>query len=505
MRGTACLLALCVSAATDVYVDPIHGRDSGDGSQAHPLQTIHKTQSTVRAIIAKAPSDVINVHLAADSTFFVTKPLNFTAADSGTITWAGAGKGATISGASSVSGWTKIDALPPAMDRDSTQINIRGLPGSMFFSGGASVTFNPILNLRSGTPNTKTTATLDTMLLPGAVVTSMSFSYRYCFGYSKTGIGSNFTLKLGSSIVYTSPHFTDYPYNKGSDPDKVYSPPVNVAADKLNITVPESGEFRVEFDFENVDRNVQLLLPMTVDITCAGACVAPRPEVALWRASVPSGSQSRHLYVNGQRANRTRSMSYPLFGIPLIRVTDAGYGVQDRSFCTKAAAWPYPRTVEFVYPGTAGGWTESRVTVLNVSIDSGNSSCFINMAQPAFFNFRHKGAQNLGSGQPMFIDNDGTTSLGVGDFYVDPRTNTVFLGAAPAPAAPAGVMMPIAEQLLHARGLKGVTFSGIHFTEATWRQPSGGDGYVEQQSGVIHVGANNTVVKTPANVHLEQW
>ena len=289
MRGAAYLLALCISAATDVYVDPIHGNDSGDGSQAHPLQTIHKTQSAVRAIIAKAPSDAINVHLAADSTFFVTKPLNFTSADSGPIRWAGAGKGATISGASPVSGWTKIDTFPPAMDTDSTQIHIRGLPGNIIVSGGASVTFNPILNLRSGTPNTKTTATLDTILRPGAVVTSMSFSYRYCFGYSKTGIGSNFTLKLGSSVVYTSPHFTDYPYNKGSDPDKVYSPPVNVAADKLSITVPKSGEFRVEFDFENVDRNVQLLLPMTVTITCAGGCVTPRPKVALWRASVPSG------------------------------------------------------------------------------------------------------------------------------------------------------------------------------------------------------------------------
>ena len=366
MQGTAAYLLalLCsvyISAATDVYVDPVHGNDSGDGSQAHPLQTIHKTQSTVRAILAKAPSEAINVHLAAGSTFFVTEPLNFTAADSGIVTWMGEGKGATISGASPVSGWTKMDTLPPAMHTGSTQISIRGLPGSTIVSGGASVVFNPILNLRSGTPNTKTTAAVDTMLQPGAVVTSMSFSYRYCFGYSKTGIGSNFTLKLGSSVVYTSPHFTDYPYNKGSDPDKVYSPPVNVAADKLSITVPKSGEFRIEFDFENVARNVQLLLPMTVTITCAGgSCVPPRPDVSLWRASVPSGSQSRHLYIHGQRLNRTRSVPDPLFGLPMTTVTDAGYAVKDRTFCSNAAAWPNPHTVEFVYPGTAGGWTESR-------------------------------------------------------------------------------------------------------------------------------------------------
>ena len=66
-------------------------------------------------------------------------------------------------------------------------------------------------------------------------------------------------------------------------------------------------------------------------------------------------------------------------------------------------------------------------------------------------------------------------------------------------------MMPVAEKLLHARGVEGITFKGINFTQATWLQPSGGDGYIEQQSGFIHVGTNNTSVKTPANVHLEQW
>jgi hypothetical protein len=113
------------------------------------------------------------------------------------------------------------------------------------------------------------------MLQPGAVVTSFSFSYRYCFGFASTGVGSNFTLKLGSSAVYTSPHFTDYPYNKGSDPNKVYSPPVNVTVDQLSITIPSSVS-RIGFDFENVARNVQLMLPMTITITCAGgSCLTP--------------------------------------------------------------------------------------------------------------------------------------------------------------------------------------------------------------------------------------
>jgi hypothetical protein len=149
-------------------------------------------------------------------------------------------------------------------------------------SGGAQVEANPILNLRSGSPNSKTIAAVTAALQPGAVVTSLSFSYRYCTGYATTGVGSNFTLKLGSFAAYTSPHFTDYPYNKGSDPDKVYSPPVHVTADKLDITVPKSGVSRIEFDFENVVRNVQLLLPMTITITCAGgSCLKPSSDPLL--------------------------------------------------------------------------------------------------------------------------------------------------------------------------------------------------------------------------------
>jgi hypothetical protein len=158
-----------------------------------------------------------------------------------------------------------------------TLVPLTGAKDFLLF-GGASVTANTILNLRSGVPNTKTSALVVTALQPGAVVTSLSFSYRYCFGFATTGVGSNFTLKLGPSAAYASPHFTDYPYNKGSDPNKVYSPPVNVTVDTLSITIPSSGVSRIEFDFENVARNVQLMLPMIIIITCAGgSCLKPTP------------------------------------------------------------------------------------------------------------------------------------------------------------------------------------------------------------------------------------
>jgi hypothetical protein len=67
---------------------------------------------------------------------------------------------------------------------------------------------------------------------PTHQVTSLTFSYRYCYGYAKTGIGANFTLNVASTPAYASPHFEDYPY------PGPYSPPVNVTVNTLAIAVP---------------------------------------------------------------------------------------------------------------------------------------------------------------------------------------------------------------------------------------------------------------------------
>jgi sialidase-1 len=143
-------------------------------------------------------------------------------------------------------------------------------------SGGAAIVSNPLLNLRSGNPQAHTVAAVAIALPPGAVVSSLTFSYRYCFGFGTTGLGANFTLQIAKKIAYASPAFTDHPYSK-SNP--VYSPSVNVTLEKLSISVPDSGVSRIEFDFANNARNVQLLLPISVAITCAGgsSCVKPTP------------------------------------------------------------------------------------------------------------------------------------------------------------------------------------------------------------------------------------
>ena len=150
--------------------------------------------------------------------------------------------------------------------------------------------------------------------------------------------------------------------------------------------------------------------------------------------------------------------------------------------------------------------TESRVTVANVTAGTGvgeASHCQINMAQPAFYNLRHKRAQALGNHPPIAIENDGVTALQIGEFYVDPAKKKVYLatGLAANLSTAADVAMPVLEVLLHANGLSGHSFSNIHFMHATWLQPSGALGYVEQQSGSIH-SFNGSAEATPGNIQL---
>eukprot|EP01043_Picozoa_sp_COSAG02_P060921 COSAG02_NODE_8066_length_2722_cov_2.690431_5_plen_453_part_00 len=149
-------------------------------------------------------------------------------------------------------------------------------PTELILAGGASVQSAPLYSLRSGNPHAHTSAALRVALNPGATVTRATFAYRYNTGFDPSGVGTNFTLAVATQSAYTSPHLTDYTYghNKSN-----YSLPVAVDAASLAIVVPATVPSYVEFLFANNDRNVQLLLPLTVTLECSGAipCTPPPP------------------------------------------------------------------------------------------------------------------------------------------------------------------------------------------------------------------------------------
>ena len=148
-------------------------------------------------------------------------------------------------------------------------------------SGGASVVEGTDAHhpaLRSGNPGHETIAAIRAPLRPGAEVTRVALSYKYNTGFGPSGVGTNFTVRVAGQPVYISPHLTDYTYTHNHTN---YSKPVAVDV-AVSIAVPPASSptrapARIEFEFANNKRNVQLLLPIAVTLECSGGCAPPPP------------------------------------------------------------------------------------------------------------------------------------------------------------------------------------------------------------------------------------
>jgi len=148
----------------------------------------------------------------------------------------------------------------------------------LIFSGGAQIEANPLNSIRSGSKGTHSGFALAVPLTKGVVVQDISFEYRYNCGYGKAGVGlgTNFSVSAAGSEVYASPHFTDYAYDENRTN---FSVPVPVKRSGLSILIPTDGDKHLEFGFDNNDRNLELLLPLRIDMTCTGGPCADFPVV----------------------------------------------------------------------------------------------------------------------------------------------------------------------------------------------------------------------------------
>ena len=153
-------------------------------------------------------------------------------------------------------------------------------PADLLLAGGASVASAPLASLRSGSPGQHSTAAISVPLAPGTTLTGLSLAYRYDTGFGHAGdgrAGSNFTVSVGQHLVtstplYHSPHLVDFSYDANRSN---YSAPVAVDVAGLSIPIAHGGgagatKTRLEFAFDCNERNVQLLLPLVVNVTCTG-------------------------------------------------------------------------------------------------------------------------------------------------------------------------------------------------------------------------------------------
>lgn len=158
--------------------------------------------------------------------------------------------------------------------------------------GTASMTTDPHgrATIRTGDPQTRGTAMAMTGLLaPGYSVVAVALNYSYNTGYynpAQTN-GPNFTVVFspsvrdpfaaGGVVVYKSPHYTDYPYDKC---EWCYSPPVPVNV-TLAPPLSAASELFVWVVVDNNDHNLQIPLPLGVTV--------------YWAASSPSDARPADL------------------------------------------------------------------------------------------------------------------------------------------------------------------------------------------------------------------
>lgn len=276
-------------------------------------------------------------------------------------------------------------------------------------------------------------------------------------------------------------------------------------AEPLVLTAEDSGEDGAPVVYTSAPGSVAVL-----DGGYAVTGWVANASTGIWRAPIPSGLQTRQMWVNERRAVRARSAG-PVFAG---NITAAGYTVTIAQPCAGCpagvplASWLLAGA-ECVYQPRGASWTEPRCTITGTRTLA-NGSTVVTMAQPCFAVARGK-AQHQNVDFPAFIENvfallDEPGEWFAADGFVhykplpgeDPATAVAFLGTAGAngsAAAPVGANgrpgedgasgswwgAPGAVHVLP--GAHHLHFVGLSFEHISWLGPSGPDGFVDLQSG----------------------
>ena len=125
-----------------------------------------------------------------------------------------------------------------------------------------------------------------------------------------------------------------------------------------------------------------------------GTMVAPAPKL-------PAGL-ARHLFVNGQRAQRTRRNA--TLAVPDGLHLESRHDCPACSYSTATSiSWANAADVEFTYSSVGSSWSEIRCTVANVTCNG--SSTRISMKQPCLWNAVNRNAQPIQGSPPVWIEN----------------------------------------------------------------------------------------------------
>ncbi|MCW2670975.1 MAG: parallel beta-helix repeat protein [Frankiales bacterium] len=216
------------------------------------------------------------------------------------------------------------------------------------------------------------------------------------------------------------------------------------------------------------------------------------PQV--WVAPVPAGLSTRQLYADGTRIPRSSGQS----PVGLTQTADGFLAADDT-----LASWRNPSSLEFVFDGGHGAWTQPRCDVASIS---GRA---ITMRQPCWSNMKLPSTplapdgDNPSGGFPS-LDSSATPSrienayelLSPGTWYLDQSRNEIYYDARPGQDVSAmQFQAPVLQQLIRTSStaeqpLHDVTFNGITFAYTTWLTPSSNDGFPDMQATMYLQGPN---------------
>lgn len=261
----------------------------------------------------------------------------------------------------------------------------------------------------------------------------------------------------------------------------------------LAFTTADSGENGYNVVYEAVPGQSVVLSGGT---TISGWTLHDSSKT-IYAASVPSGFDTRQLWVNGVRADIASAAASSVFGT--MTKTSTGFTFTNSG----PNSWTNAGDVDLLYANSSvkyGGW-ESGVCPV-ASISSGTlteqSTCYTNATETS--------PSNLGVqvSTPTAVENNYQLLSSPGQFYLDTSANTIYYIPRPgqdmsSAAAVAGGL----QTLLSATGtgttpIQHLQFTGLDFEYATWL--FGNQGVLDQQADYLDSSDDLHPTAMPANV-----
>ncbi|XVV00498.1 ricin-type beta-trefoil lectin domain protein [Actinosynnema sp. CA-248983] len=202
----------------------------------------------------------------------------------------------------------------------------------------------------------------------------------------------------------------------------------------------------------------------------------------IWRASVPTGVDSRQLYVDGTIATRARTQ---------VNRSDFTFATNGMRFSNTALNYLNNLADQGrVEVESVNSFTDRYSPVQSIS---GN---FLTMKQPAWNNntFGYDTLTSPHRAGPFYLANAYEFLDSAGEWYVRPSAGQLFyIPRAGQNVNAANVEFPMLQSLVQVGGTYAapahhITFSGVTFTGTSWLGPSSDQGYADQQTGAYMTG-----------------